>query len=198
MICIDPKTRISISEVKKHPAFNLLLPKSYIFPSPIFTPLNLEPININLLNNNIKETLNNIGFNDEDLLNELSSSNLNIAKSFCYLISYNNCFNCLPWNENNNINLNNIEKNIIIKTLISNPFKITLPEFNNKIQKFLIENNFKWFFPNEFNFFIKKIDTDLNIILKLEFNDEHLLILNLNLIKGNEIEFENIFTEILI
>ncbi|OHT17606.1 hypothetical protein TRFO_00863 [Tritrichomonas foetus] len=100
MIVVDPTKRLTISQVKKHPAFSMGLPIGYILPSPIPLPQLNEAVDPKSLNPQIYKTLMQIGYTtDEELNNDLQTNNQTMAKVFHYMITGSVKLEHLPWND---------------------------------------------------------------------------------------------------
>ena len=123
MLITDPNLRISIPQIKEHPCFKNSIPNNYILPHPIPFPTNLEIIDINSLQNDIIQTLIRIGFNDEqEIFNELSSTENTMAKVFVRMLTSQSDFEQLPWeksysSQHSNLFLNNEEQDIYMEQI---------------------------------------------------------------------------------
>lgn len=99
MLTVDPAKRISLSEIKAHPAFRRDLPPSYTFPSPLPVPVLNDPIEPSTLDQSTMDVLHQLGFeNEEELISELKSNQHTMAKVFVYILSHRMSFDNLPWN----------------------------------------------------------------------------------------------------
>ena len=105
MLNPEPSLRYTISQIKSHPFFRFNCPEEYIFPSPLPVPIISEPINLNLIQPQIYTTLMQLGFEDEnELNNELSSNDHSLVKVFYHLLISQNFIKNLTWDIPNNIN----------------------------------------------------------------------------------------------
>ncbi|KAH0787069.1 CAMK family protein kinase [Histomonas meleagridis] len=98
ILTVNPKNRITIDGIKRHPAFRIGLPQEYIVPSPFAVPKLEKPIEMSTLSPAIIEFLHNIGYNDdEELRKDLESTESNMTKSFCVLLTHRASPGYLPW-----------------------------------------------------------------------------------------------------
>ena len=87
MLCVDVKQRITIDQIKKHPAFHFLMPKDFIYPSPLPLPNITETYDLDQINPEIIDVLAQLGFNDKNKLREeLMMGQTTKAKSFIFLM----------------------------------------------------------------------------------------------------------------
>ena len=100
MLTKDPKQRITISDIKKHPAFNIGLPKIYTQPTPFPLPSLSEPVDITYLNEELKDILMKIGYDTEqELINDLSCSSQTMAKVFYSMLTTRMMLDQLNWDK---------------------------------------------------------------------------------------------------
>ncbi|EAX91875.1 CAMK family protein kinase [Trichomonas vaginalis G3] len=100
MLTVDPSQRITISQIKQHPAFRLYHPEEYIFPTPIPLPFLPEPMDLSTVDESAFKILLQIGFNSvEDIKNELTSTSHNMAKVFYNMLMNTVSLKSLPWNQ---------------------------------------------------------------------------------------------------
>ena len=98
ILTVEPSERITIEQIKHHPAFTSGFPSHYIVPRPLPLPDTSEPINIDNLDPGIIRILNQIGFtNNEELKEELESSCNTIQKAFVRILLQNISINLFPW-----------------------------------------------------------------------------------------------------
>lgn len=101
MIVVDPLKRLTISQIKQHPAFRIGLPTNCILPTPLPLPFLTEPIDTDSLDPNIFTVLIHLGYaNEEEIKADLQSSSHNMTKVFCYIMTSSFSFESLPWDEN--------------------------------------------------------------------------------------------------
>lgn len=104
MIVVDPLKRLTISQIKQHPAFRIGLAANYIVPTPLPLPFLTEPIDTSALDPNIFTVLIHLGYaNEEEIKSDLCSSSHNMTKVFCYIMTSSLSFENLPWDENKSI-----------------------------------------------------------------------------------------------
>ncbi|OHT00463.1 hypothetical protein TRFO_32871 [Tritrichomonas foetus] len=101
MLVVDPTKRLTIDQIKEHPAFHIGLPKNYTIPKPLPLPFLPDPINVESLDPKIYTVLVHLGYNDEEEIHsELESSSHNMAKVFCHILTSTFSFDSLPWDDN--------------------------------------------------------------------------------------------------
>lgn len=95
---VDPAKRLTLDEVKEHPAFRIGLPDNYIIPTPLPVPLIEEPMEIYDIDPRVISILTQIGYDDMDeLIQDLESHEHKMVKSFCRLLSKKTSIEELPW-----------------------------------------------------------------------------------------------------
>jgi BR serine/threonine kinase len=99
MICVDPEARIKMAQVKQHPAFKMMLPASYIVPSPIPLERITGPIELETVRADVKESLERLGIGAEELKNSLAASDSNMVKIFVTMLTRKTQLEELPWSE---------------------------------------------------------------------------------------------------
>ena len=99
ILTVNPKSRITIDGIKRHPAFRIGLPPTYVIPSPFSVPKLEHPIDITTLNPSVIEFIHRIGYSDDDeeLRKDLSSTESNMTKSLCVLLTHRVSVHTLPW-----------------------------------------------------------------------------------------------------
>lgn len=98
MLKVEPSERITIEEIKHHPAFSSTFPNNYIVPSPLPLPNPANPIEMNSIDPGIIEILHQIGFKDDEELREsLESDQITVQKAFFQIILQNLSINVFTW-----------------------------------------------------------------------------------------------------
>lgn len=98
MLVVDTKKRITISQIKEHPAFHLFLPKNYIIPNPIPLPYLPDPVDVDSIDKKLFTVMVHLGFQDEDeIRQELQSDKHNMAKVFAHILTTGFSLESLPW-----------------------------------------------------------------------------------------------------
>ena len=97
MLIINPPDRITIDQIKQHPAFRFGLPTEYIVPTPLPIPSILEPIDITTLDPSVLTTLIEIGFDKDQLQQEFAQLGHSMAKVFYSMLTTNLTLESLPW-----------------------------------------------------------------------------------------------------
>ncbi|KAK8882704.1 Serine/threonine-protein kinase brsk1 [Tritrichomonas musculus] len=99
MLTVDPNKRISLAQIKEHPAFRQGIPQFYTFPSPLPLPSIKPPIDIAQLDEETINVLRQLGFDEDDseLSKELKSNEHSMAKVFVYMLTNRQKLDNLPW-----------------------------------------------------------------------------------------------------
>jgi BR serine/threonine kinase len=98
LLCVDPKARFGMEQIKRHPFFRSGIPRTYTCPSPVALPAMREPIDPKNLDPKILEIFSHIGFHDDkELYDDLQSTGETMAKSFCLMLAKRMSFDDLPW-----------------------------------------------------------------------------------------------------
>lgn len=98
MLVVDPKDRITIKDIKAHPAFRIGLPSKYIIPTPLAIPHIHAPIDQSQIDISVISVLRQIGYNsDEDVISELTSEKHSMAKVFFHMLKREFSPVNLPW-----------------------------------------------------------------------------------------------------
>ena len=99
MMTVDPETRITIEEIKRHPAFSFGLPRIYRLPTPVPLPSLEEPFDIDAIPQAALETLEKIGIGIEEAEEGLMSHGTNVSKVFVNMFLRRMLLAELPWSE---------------------------------------------------------------------------------------------------
>lgn len=100
ILTVDPTRRITIDQIKEHPATRIGLPNNYILPTPFPLPKLYNPITITSENESTLNSLNHVGFRDrEHLINQLHSNLPNMAKVFFLMLTEPFDPDILPWGQ---------------------------------------------------------------------------------------------------
>ena len=98
MLTVDPLKRISLNEIKEHPAFRRNIPEFYTFPTPLPIPSITTRIDPNSLDEETINCLHQLGFDDDEELNkELLSDENTMAKVFVSILTCRQTLDNLPW-----------------------------------------------------------------------------------------------------
>ena len=102
MLCVDVHSRITISQIKSHPAFLMFLPAGYQVPRPLPTPAILTPVELTPSEVQFLRLLQSIGYNsDEEIIQELTSNTHTNAKTFYQMYNRAALLDSLPWYDEN-------------------------------------------------------------------------------------------------
>jgi BR serine/threonine kinase len=100
MLTVDPSQRITIEQIKQHPAFRMFSPEEYIFPTPIPLPYIPNPIDITNIKKEVYTILVQLGYSSEDdVKSELTASNHTMAKVFYSMLMNQMSLKSLPWDQ---------------------------------------------------------------------------------------------------
>ena len=97
MLTVDPAKRITLAEIKQHPAFRIGLAPLYVCPTPQPIPDELPPVDRKKLPEIALDVLHQLGFSDEELDKELPTNAHTVAKEFCYMMEGKVSFDQLQW-----------------------------------------------------------------------------------------------------
>ena len=100
ILVVDPKKRITIDQIKAHPAFHIDLPKDYILPKPFPLPQLSDPIQISENDAEAINCLKQVGFHDMDeLMSLLQAPSPNMAKVFFFMLTQRQNVDNIPWDK---------------------------------------------------------------------------------------------------
>ncbi|OHT08412.1 putative CAMK family protein kinase [Tritrichomonas foetus] len=100
MLTVDPQQRITIPEIKEHPAFRMFLPQNYLLPTPFGIPFLPDPIDPSTIDSNIMSVLTHIGYeSEEEVVSHLTSEQHNMAKVFFRMYNHTFSLENLPWHQ---------------------------------------------------------------------------------------------------
>jgi serine/threonine protein kinase len=99
MLTVDTNARLTIRQIKEHPAFRIGISiQTYVLPCPLPMPRIPDPIDPSVIDGQTLETLRQIGFaDDEELFAEFTSEGTKMAKVFYYMLTSTTSLNNLPW-----------------------------------------------------------------------------------------------------
>ena len=98
MLVVDPSKRITIDEIKQHPAFHINLPPDYILPTPLPLPTINECIDPSEIQPQLLKVMKQIGYkDDQELANDLKEEGQTMAKVFHYMLTRQTDIASLPW-----------------------------------------------------------------------------------------------------
>jgi hypothetical protein len=98
MIVVDPTKRITLGEIKRHPAFTRGLPDGYVVPSPLPLPSLQDPIEPGSVQPQLLKVLRQIGYaTDDELAVDLLATGQTMAKVFHYMLTRHVDRVALPW-----------------------------------------------------------------------------------------------------
>lgn len=98
MLTVDPSERITIKEIKEHPAFKMGLPDGYIIPAPLPIPSISDPIDFSKVPAALLDVLKAIGYRgDDEIKREFENSESSPAKLFYWMFFRLSSPVDLPW-----------------------------------------------------------------------------------------------------
>lgn len=100
MLTVDTTQRITISQIKAHPAFRIGLPPAYILPTPLPLPVIADPVDPTTVGENVVGVLRQIGFvNDEELVAQFTAEGPTMAKVFYSKLTATLSLDNIPWSQ---------------------------------------------------------------------------------------------------
>ena len=97
MLTVDPSKRITIDDIKAHPAFRAGLSPLYVVPSPIPFPSLSPAVDPSSLSRDVLDVLSHIGFSSDELSAQLKSADPTPAKVFLSMVNRTLDLESLPW-----------------------------------------------------------------------------------------------------
>ena len=98
MLVLDPEQRITISQIKEHPAFRYGLPEQYVFPTPLPLDCGERRIDPSTISPEIVDLLHKIGYNDEEeLQHDFETEERTMAKIFYMMLTSRVSLNEIRW-----------------------------------------------------------------------------------------------------
>lgn len=247
MIEVDVKKRITIPEIKQHPAFMMTLPSDYCIPTPLPIPIMEKPLDTALIDGGILSILKGIGYaSDEDIMREITSNSHTSAKVFYEMYQRHISVEYLPWEDEGSVYSNPDEMFMMSPKLIGggqmqDPFrrneKVFSPDISSPdirsvahrasgwdvafapeldgdceriydpvtvqlevlmttLQKWLTENDFKWFHPDDMQLVAKLTGHDFFMTLKAEYGSAESVQVTATLLRDQDGDFTRICDEI--
>lgn len=109
MLEVNVAKRITINQIKEHPAFRFNLKDGYYVPKPISILSYTEPIDIDDIDPTIISLLLNIGYeNEKEIALELTSHIHSMAKVFYHMYNRKISLELLPWETESTMSNQNI------------------------------------------------------------------------------------------
>lgn len=134
MLVVDPSKRITLEEIKKHPAFRVNLPEEYILPTPLPLPLINESINPSDIQPQLLKVMKQIGYkDDQELANDLKEEGQTMAKVFHYMLTRQTDIASLPW-ETSSHHIH-IQKNLSTQSISENQENQTDNSINSEVKE---------------------------------------------------------------
>lgn len=137
---VDPLKRLTIEQIKQHPATRIGLPITYILPTPFPIPQLFEPIVLDSTSESTLNYLEQIGFHDREALkNLLRSTSSNMAKVFYIMLTKPFDPDILPWGEQ--IRQKDIDDSLVFEHPFLFPMDYDAP-YSDPLTDIMIENDF--------------------------------------------------------
>ena len=98
MLTVDVTKRITLEQIKEHPAFRIGYPRNYVLPTALPLPSLPDPIPADTVDPKIFKVLLDLGYLSEyDIRAELESHTTNMAKVFVHMLTSSMSLDWLPW-----------------------------------------------------------------------------------------------------
>jgi BR serine/threonine kinase len=97
MLTVEPKERITLSQIKQHRAFRIGLSPFYVCPTPQPIPEKLPVYEVKKLKESEIDVLHQLGFTDEEIQSELETEEHTLAKEFCFMMKGVISFDAIDW-----------------------------------------------------------------------------------------------------
>jgi len=99
MLQVDVSERITIADIKRHPAFRFMLPRCYIVPTPLAFSEFIPSISLESVTPEVYESLGRIGIERDEIVESLSSSESSLIRVFVYCLLHKSRLELerLPW-----------------------------------------------------------------------------------------------------
>ena len=208
MLCVEVDKRITLDEIKAHPAFRLLMPEKYVFPRPLPDPNIVESIDPATLSPQIVEVLHQLGFvDDKELRAELMAETSTMAKRFLFLMLRRLTFDSLPWgDEESPVVSLEVTPETSLKS--DDPvdsttmYQANLVVFQQReiddiamrhdnlmtlLQNYLTECEFKWFYPHDQLIMARRMVDGTDVTIRVVFLGNEKLKLVISLAAGDEL-----------
>jgi BR serine/threonine kinase len=175
MLTVDTTARITLEQIKQHPAFRIgLLDPTYVLPTPLPIPVLVDPIPIVSVAPPVLKLLEQIGFSgDDELQTELESPGPSMAKVFHHMLTSRHSLGDLPWAEQAAPDVFEIapgwdERLDLVQPCVDIPLA---PEvLIARVQAMLTSLRFQWFHPDDCTIFARLPyeKTGLTVTVKLQ------------------------------
>ncbi|KAH0785904.1 CAMK family protein kinase [Histomonas meleagridis] len=127
LLTVDADKRITLNQIKNHPAFRIGLPEGYTLPTPLPLPKLDDPIQILPENQVALKVIKRIGF--EDLVSLLEENTTNMAKVFFHMMTQPFDPENLPWDSSN---LDDENVHPFVSPIDETPFFMFHPELEQQ------------------------------------------------------------------
>jgi BR serine/threonine kinase len=178
MLTVDPSARITLDQIKQHPAFRIGIAEPlYVLPTPLPMQVVMEPIPIESISTPVLNILQQIGFSsDEELKEELESHGPSMAKGFYRMLTATHSLEELPWGPEELPDVVELPTGFdedekpgdVVQPCVDIPL---LPEvLIGRMQAMLTSLRFQWFHPDDYTIYARLPyeKTGLTIKVKLQ------------------------------
>lgn len=104
ILVVDINKRITLDQIKDHPAFRMFLPECYVIPRPLPIPVLSEPMETGSIDPSIINILQSIGYpSEEEVISELTADHHTNAKVFYQMFAKDIKYETLPWGDESDL-----------------------------------------------------------------------------------------------
>jgi hypothetical protein len=198
LLTVDPARRISLSEIRCHPAVTAGLPEDYRLPSPLPLPIIVRPI---AGDDAIVAIVEQIGFaSRSEVVAQLAAEGSNMAKVFFTMLSQQ--FDCatIQWPEDHPF-IHPVDPEFVCDGLPVLPeqedsirnLRIALVELMAAVQRHLDAAEFVWYHPNYRTVVGKSRLQDMFCSVNAVYERDQTITLIVNMQKATAMEFLRFF-----
>jgi hypothetical protein len=212
MLTVDASARITLENIKQHPAFRIgLADPSYVLPVPLQMPVPVEPIEMDSVAPPVLAVLHQIGFtSDDELRAELATTGHSMAKVFFHMLTSKNPPEDLPWEtaaqpsemqnemtEDDDDWADLFQKDFsgeLIQPCLDIPIKLEV--LLARMQKMVSELGFQWFHPNDYTILAKSPSEGVGLTVTARPQSEGLVSMDLHFTNANQEIITRAFTRL--
>ena len=202
MLTVEAEKRITIEQIKRHPALRLLIPPDYVFPAPLPPPLITESVDPASLSPSIISVLRQIGFNnDEELREELTADRSTMAKTFLFLMLRRLSFDSLPWGDEERpvVSLGITPETVLEfrppSQYLANIVVLQERSIDNigmrhdnvvtLLQQYLTECGYLWYYPHDDLIMARRLIDGTDVVIRITYTGNESLRLIASLVAGD-------------
>jgi serine/threonine protein kinase len=192
ILAVNPASRFSIKQIKAHPAFRIGLPEDYELPEPLPMPPCRQAFACDGLPESIVSELRAIGYDDGQLINELSSSDSTEAKLFCDRLLNHRLLRCAALcgssDSSSDGGLSDSEGEVEgVAQVIAN-VEHGCPYVMKTLQKFSTNARFDWCHPSDVELICRRQTDGLAVVMSVSKGDASAAV-KVRMIEGDERKF---------